>query len=101
MSGGSYDYLYLASWLDKEPNFIISRAGDMSEDMRSDGFYDCAYEFDRFVQDYRMFTRMMEFRFKRLKTLMHDWEWYRSGDYGKERFEESWKEFLEGTLREI
>jgi hypothetical protein len=98
MSGGSYDYLYTAGFC-KMDNYlsIAENLKGMAMDMRSEQFNDAADEIDRLALDIDMHARMLINRFERLAGVMHDWEWYKSCDYGKNGFENGWKEFLEGN----
>lgn len=95
MSGGSYNYL---CYKDIRNNIgeISTSSEEMGDDMIKEGFVDAGKELLKLALDIEMFIGMMDARFERLTGIMHDWEWYTSGDYGKHQFEEGWKEFLEG-----
>lgn len=94
MSGGSFDYLYMA-----DPQDMLVRSGDVkaqAEWARSHMRYDLAEELEKYALDLEMFRRMVETRHKRLEKLMFAIEWVASMDWSIDQLDKEWQKFLEG-----
>ena len=84
MSGGSYDYLYC-----KEPHELFAYHGVKTlEEMESRflelGHEDVAKDFRRLIEYIKSANNRVEVLGGQLNEMMHDIEWYDSGDIGAE-----------------
>jgi thymidylate synthase len=90
MSGGSFDYL---CW--KEPCDVdLDLLDTMEKDMRSENQNEAANEIFKYKLKIDLYKEELEKLRQRLEAVMHDWEWYRSGDSDINRFKKSVNEML-------
>lgn len=82
MSGGSYDYLFCkeAEELFKRDN--VRALEDMEERLIEFDFIDVAKDFRRLIEYIKSASIRVEVLGDQLKELMHDIEWFDSGDIG-------------------
>lgn len=95
MSGGSFDYLCY-----KDPESMLNNihlVKEMYEFLYKEGKNDAAREIEKYYLDLIMFKDMVTTRHQRLNKILHDVEWWVSGDSGEETFDKMWKKFLEET----
>lgn len=93
MSGGSFNYVCYKDGTDILD--YMSSVKEMYEWLYSRGKNDAAKEVEKLYLDLLMFKDMMETRLKRLNSVLHDAEWWCSGDIGEKTFDENWDKFLE------
>ena len=88
MSGGSYDYLYC-----KEPHELFAYHNiRILEEMESRflelGYEDVAKDFRRLIEYIKSANNRVEVLGGQLNEMMHDIEWYDSGDIGADTLAE-------------
>lgn len=87
MSGGSFDYASLANDLsdlvDKKAQYR-----EIGEAFEAEGWDDIAAEIFGMLDVLSLLDRRIQARLTRLYDAAHAMEWWRSGDYGKERVEQ-------------
>jgi len=88
MSGGSFDFLYSKD-IDSE-DFRVNLK-KMIKFMKLDGFLIIANHLEKI--DFNL-DKAQEIK-DNLNDVLHDYEWYFSGDSGKEKFEETMTKYLE------
>lgn len=87
MSGGSFDYLYAK---DIDDSGFQSSLSEMIDSMKENGYHEIANHLEKI-------TILMDKAYEKkivLQTIMHDYEWYISCDYGKDQWEKSMHDYL-------
>lgn len=87
MSGGSYEYLYSKVLVDTAITGLIGR---MATDMKGEKYYTIAAYLDAVLTKFDEAVDL----FNRLEKVMHDYEWYCSGDISRQDFELTMGSFL-------
>jgi len=88
MSGGSYDYLSCKDPIEDSEE-VDQQLKSMEDDLRNEGYHAIADELFKYRLTIETTQHRLTIMHKRLERLMHDWEWYRSGDIGKKDFDET------------
>jgi len=94
MSGGSYDYLY-----SKEPfedYGINSQLQSMESEMRSKGYGEIADELYKYRLERETSSAHLRIMHRRLENVMQSFEWWESGDSGKDNFDAAVNKFIKG-----
>lgn len=89
MSGGSYDYASLSSDLDD----LLRNKGKLMEMSDSIGCLGYADDIVKLMEEMFLNIRhweiLAEMYCKKLGRVWHDYEWWRSGDYGEDQFKQA------------
>ena len=82
MSGGSYDYLYCKECHELFEYHNIRTLEEMESRFLELGYEDVAKDFRRLIEYIKSATNRVEVLGGQLNGMMHDIEWYDSGDIG-------------------
>ena len=89
MSGGSFDYLFCKDVCELFEYCNIRTLEEMESRFLKLGYGDVAKDFGRLVEYIKSANNRVEVLSDQLNELMHDIEWYDSGDIGKDSLAES------------
>ena len=84
MSGGSYDYLFCKETCELFSYSNIRTLEEMESRFLELGYDDIAKDFRRLIEYIKSANNRVEVLGNQLNNLMHDIEWYDSGDIGKD-----------------
>lgn len=82
MSGGSYDYLYCKEFWQLFEYSKVRTLEEMESRFLELGYEDVAKDFRRLIEYIKSANNRVEVLSNRLEDMMHDIEWYDSGDIG-------------------
>ena len=97
MSGGSYDYLCYKDTNELFMSSNIRTLEEMEQRYTELGFMDIAKDFRRLIEYIKSANNRVGVLANQLNELMHDIEWYDSGDIGKNDLVESVEKYRIGT----
>ena len=89
MSGGSYDYLYCKDCDELFAYSNIRTLEEMESRFLDLGYEDVAKDFRRLIEYIKSANNRVEVLGGQLNEMMHDIEWYDSGDIGADTLAES------------
>ena len=98
MSGGSYDYLYCKDCDELFTYSSIRTLEEMESRFLELGYEDVAKDFRRLIEYIKSANNRVEVLSEQLNELMHDIEWYDSGDIGADTLAERVEEYRRGYL---
>ena len=84
MSGGSYDYLFCKETCELFNYSNIRTLEEMESRFLGLGYDDVAKDFRRLIEYIKSANNRVEVLGNQLNNLMHDIEWYDSGDIGED-----------------
>lgn len=84
MSGGSYDYLFCKETCELFNYSNIRTLEEMESRFLGLGYDDIAKDFRRLIEYIKSANNRVEVLGNQLNGLMHDIEWYDSGDIGED-----------------
>ena len=100
MSGGSFDYVCFAV----DSGEIFSRIGDLylvEEYLRENEKHDAADEVLIYIKDLQTHERRFLALGRRMYDILYAAEWWASGDWNEEGFDEEWQEFIGENLPDM
>lgn len=83
MSGGSYDYLFCKEPCDLFEYSNVRTLEEMESRFLELGYDDVAKDFRRLIEYIKSANNRVEVLGNQLNDMMHDIEWYDSGDIGE------------------
>lgn len=84
MSGGSFNYLFCKESHELFSTDNISELADMETELVQLGYDDVAKDFRRLIEYIKSARNRVAVLAEMLKPIMHDIEWYCSGDIGED-----------------
>ena len=88
MSGGSYDYLFCKESDELFTSHNVRILEEMEQNFIKLGFIDVAKDFRRLIEYIKSANNRVEVLSSQLNGMMHDIEWYDSGDIGADTLAE-------------
>lgn len=98
MSGGSYDYLYCKQPADLFEPSNVRNLEEMCQRFIELDYMDVAMDFRRLIEYIKTACNRVDVLSVQLNELMHDIEWYDSGDIGVDTLAKSVEEYRRGCL---
>lgn len=84
MSGGSFNYLFCKEWHELFEKHNVSELENMERELMQLGYDDVARDFRRLIEYIKSAQNRVDVLAEMLNPIMHDIEWYCSGDIGED-----------------
>lgn len=94
MSGGRFDHLWYKVTDDEKIFATFDNLRDCEEFLRSYGQQFAADEILRYRLELETRYHQLLVMGERLEPLLYAAEWWASGDWSKDQFEQAWKEYM-------